>query len=912
MLRLGNCAQTRIRHPMTPVSQRGIQTLVLLLCILGMNVGGLFVFCRGFLLSRPVFDKFSPSTQVFDEPLFDRVVILVVDALRYEFAADPHESFPVLHEIAQKTPENAVLLKFLADPPTTTLQRLKGLTTGSLPTFIDAGSNFAGTAILEDNWVDLLKNANKSMAFVGDDTWTALYPDQFDFSRPFPSLEVHDLDTVDNGVKAHFSNLVENTSYSVVIGHMLGVDHAGHTFGPQHQRMASKLNETNDYIREIIPLINEKTLFAVFGDHGMDPQGDHGGDSQLELEAALWMYSKAPIFRKDLKTTENTITVSQIDLVPTLCLALGHQPPYNNLGFPIDVFNLVGGDNGVSHWQTITADQIEKYISQIPELQSTERSSFSSDAEFQHSVLDQLREIWVRFDAFSMIAGLVILSLALFMGLLLISSYTAPLEWDLFCMASTWCVAIALFGAFMGYVGASSLGPAKTAIMLFVLNFSLYLMYTSSKGAHSLSNWKWIGLAIGIAILHAASQSSNSFVVWEMTIVPHLLNLFCAVALICGFQIENNNKARRKSILYCVFSVILTKLSSLSVVCREEHGPICRTTFYSSGSSVSPVYHVAVIAVAVLLFPMIFFEFYNATDCMVGSAGIWKFGSSLVLMLSVTYWSLYYLDAPFYAKAIISRVGLGITLVAANYIWARSDLCVQIRIDQNKVPRLQGYANVYASHYGLLILNFLGAILIVSKPSAVVMLLCMMIHIMVVAEICHLIGIKKSGLPAIICALLAIHYFYATGHQATIPSVQWDMGFVATQKIVLPITHLILVLNSLGTLILGAFAAVLIPIWRQPPAKDHEVIAQRVALSGFVYILYFALLTFCTTLYAALLRRHLMVWKIFAPRFMLAAISLPTVVVATILAYAGVWITIRKVAAVYGSTSKPAATITNP
>ena len=33
--------------------------------------------------------------------------------------------------------------RFLADPPTTTMQRLKGLTTGSLPTFIDVSANFA-------------------------------------------------------------------------------------------------------------------------------------------------------------------------------------------------------------------------------------------------------------------------------------------------------------------------------------------------------------------------------------------------------------------------------------------------------------------------------------------------------------------------------------------------------------------------------------------------------------------------------------------------------------------------------------------------------------------------------------------------------------------------------------------------
>lgn len=51
-------------------------------------------------------------------------------------------------------PDNSRLMKFIADPPTTTLQRLKGMTTGSLPTFIDIGSNFASPEINEDNIID--------------------------------------------------------------------------------------------------------------------------------------------------------------------------------------------------------------------------------------------------------------------------------------------------------------------------------------------------------------------------------------------------------------------------------------------------------------------------------------------------------------------------------------------------------------------------------------------------------------------------------------------------------------------------------------------------------------------------------------------------------------------------------------
>ena len=86
--------------------------------------------------------------------------------------------------------------RFIADPPTTTMQRLKGLTTGSLPTFIDMASNFGShevsltfqgnrfemsclvylrlpfSQITEDNLLDQLVGSGKRVVFAGDDTWT--------------------------------------------------------------------------------------------------------------------------------------------------------------------------------------------------------------------------------------------------------------------------------------------------------------------------------------------------------------------------------------------------------------------------------------------------------------------------------------------------------------------------------------------------------------------------------------------------------------------------------------------------------------------------------------------------------------------------------------------------------------------
>ena len=37
-------------------------------------------------------------------------------------------------------------------------------------------------------------------AFMGDDTWLQLFPSAFALAQPFPSFNVHDLHTVDDGV----------------------------------------------------------------------------------------------------------------------------------------------------------------------------------------------------------------------------------------------------------------------------------------------------------------------------------------------------------------------------------------------------------------------------------------------------------------------------------------------------------------------------------------------------------------------------------------------------------------------------------------------------------------------------------------------------------------------------------------
>ena len=204
-------------------------------------------------------------------------MVIIIDALRYDFTIPQSRqehylnSLTILHDTAVNSPQNAFLRPFIADPPTTTLQRLKGLTTGTLPVFIDGGSNFAGTAIEEDSLISQLVTAGKTLVHLGDDTWHALFPGYFDanLTRAYDSLNVWDLHTVDNGVIGNIFPLLEPQSapkWDVLIGHCLGVDHAGHRYGPDHPAMRSKLLEMNDFVGKLIQSIDQDTLLVVMGD----------------------------------------------------------------------------------------------------------------------------------------------------------------------------------------------------------------------------------------------------------------------------------------------------------------------------------------------------------------------------------------------------------------------------------------------------------------------------------------------------------------------------------------------------------------------------------------------------------------------------------------------------------------------
>ncbi|KAM3273023.1 hypothetical protein ACQJBY_042819 [Aegilops geniculata] len=186
---------------------------LLFVAILALHSLAIYLFTRGFLLTRTELDLHShrddrtgvsPGCSYWPQPAVDRLVIVVLDALRFDFVAPSTffeekqpwmDKLQVLQKLAADEKNSARIFKALADPPTTSLQRLKALTTGGLPTFIDVGNSFGAPAIVEDNIMHQLVKNGKRVVMMGDDTWTQLYPEHFNKSFPYPSFNVKDLDT---------------------------------------------------------------------------------------------------------------------------------------------------------------------------------------------------------------------------------------------------------------------------------------------------------------------------------------------------------------------------------------------------------------------------------------------------------------------------------------------------------------------------------------------------------------------------------------------------------------------------------------------------------------------------------------------------------------------------------------------
>eukprot|EP00963_Diacronema_lutheri_P010090 scaffold956_cov389-Pavlova_lutheri.AAC.8 len=475
---------------MRPIRWSALSILCTVTCL---NAIGTYLFYSGFLLTRKELSQRNTCALMrehgwegngTDEYCWvkqraQKVVLVVIDAFRFDFlVGEPEHTretlfkgrMPKTRRLVEES-EDSILFKFLADAPTTTMQRLKALTTGGLPTFIDFSQSFGAPAIQEDNILYQLLSNNKRTWFVGDDTWEDLFPSTMAKSMPYPSLNVKDLHTVDDGVEEFFPDAIEDINeWDVLIGHFLGVDHVGHIFSVDDEEMSHKLHQMDNFLDRTISQLEEKVkkteshnsgvLFLLIGDHAQTLRGEHGGASKEEVETVMFAYqvggTKSSQFKyRNLSTEESCQEqgdkllercipeLQQIDFAATLSFILDIPIPYGNVGSvsPLLFALLSNGTGQLSDILTRNADQVHRglksyhshspfsynHASKIENAYKTIRDKegdekMKSMGDYFKTAVSVARAEWSEFNEYKMVCGLLVVLFSLFFHVILLSS----------------------------------------------------------------------------------------------------------------------------------------------------------------------------------------------------------------------------------------------------------------------------------------------------------------------------------------------------------------------------------------------------------------------------------------------------------------------------------------------------------
>ncbi|VDK87918.1 unnamed protein product, partial [Litomosoides sigmodontis] len=802
----------------------------------------LLLFQRGFLLKRVELTSRSSCSDVASRNAcwfpaqYQRIIIVLIDALRYDFVAPPQPQFnssnkaysghfSTITRLLNDRRESAVLMHFRADAPTTTMQRLKALTTGSLPTFIDVGSNFAGTAILEDNWIDEILATNRNNLF----------------------------------------DELKKSDWTVLIAHFLGVDHCGHKYGPNHPEMPKKLKEMNKILAEVVDVLDNDTLLLVMGDHGMTENGDHGGDEPLETDAALFMFAK-----NKLVFAEPPESVSQVDIVPTISLLLDSPIPYSNIGTLID-FTIVPKYRALAI--SSNAEQMMRYgrtvvaETQLPELDSLIRSfenngNVENSVDYMRRLQELLRASWTEFNSNFMRIGF--LSLLDTMLSVYDSLYTKNILFASLVFRS---------GLFFIEISVFLIGDDEyyMAILDFLLSFSLIIrLVQTARTLFSFTSTVWKIAVFCIAVAHASSFLSNSYIVFESSVIRFLTQTLVVIAFCESFSNRSHsNRHQPRSFLTILgnrFSwqrclifiaiILLLRLGILFEKCREEQGDACEATIFSQ-----PFSHIP----------------HSPTKIM-------RFILGIVVQIAAACMATRFLQN--YPSEIWTSTFIFPTTVATIALW------LSFWLPEDTFSHFAQFSLGAAQIvYGLSLIN----LLIICFHAAHIGMFwsgsgCAISYLMCISSVLFLIlgdGLAFSFLSLIIImflipfviddeyyqtvflVFLSSYGFFSLSHQPTFSSIPWQAAFVGVPGnfAIQMVPGALVVAHIFASQIITSVALPMLVV-RQNCRQD--------GLSHWTYklILFHSLKALAVCAMAVVHRRHLMVWKIFAPKFIFESLSL--------------------------------------
>ncbi|KAL2530676.1 Alkaline-phosphatase-like family protein [Forsythia ovata] len=919
------------------------------LSIMVLHSLAILLFTRGFLLTRTELSQYSQCSDVFESPCFPpydqnvnnsnrargcwtkpavgRLVIILLDALRFDFVAPSTfyavkkpwmDKLQVIHELASKHPSTARIFKAIADPPTTSLQRLKGLTTGGLPTFIDVGNSFGAPAIVEDNFIHQLVQNGKRVVMMGDDTWLQLFPHHFNVSYPFPSFNVKDLHTVDDGCIKNLLPTLYKEDWDVLIAHFLGVDHAGHIFGVDSSPMIEKLEQYNEILKKVVEVLesqsspgdlHENTMLLVMGDHGQTLNGDHGGGSAEEVETSIFALSlKKPPTSAPAAFDNSTCqldmqgrricfsSIQQLDFAVTVSALLGLPFPFGSIGHVnSELFALAAGTwsleklaihdrqslSELDEWMQnyvnvlcINSWQVKKYI----DVYSSLSLIGFSDKDLLHvsELYAQAQELWSLTSESSVVHENE-------------SSFTLPavkrqLEAYSAFLASVASLARSNWTEFN--LKLMGIGFCIMLLSLVLHAFSIKRLdnlcgHHSPSCGNSRNSFGMIFACIAV-LTRACSFLSNSYILEEGRVASFLLATTAMLQLRCAIM-------KKMMLLEALLFVFLLPFLRISIELAQLKQAVSSlflkmdplrtpginedSQFWMSITQFVPI--LALVIVGYLL--------YKSIGCY-SCHGILKYvivGSLSNFMLIAIYWACNsdLLNLPMVPRGLkgnlIPRIIYAVGVVQVSFLSIVLLLVREttVNLKESTVIKVLAVLSTWSS-----------TIIVLSGKQGPLAVLALLIGGWCIIRLMRLeqnTENKYSGsshfyaLPVTQWSLLAVCMFFSTGHWCAFDGLRYAAAFIGFDEFNLIRQAILLTIDTFGfSHIFPIFGLPFLVACCYPLRQNKRLFSMQLCQVYLMYGLITAVSVTFTILCVTIQRRHLMVWGLFAPKFVFDVVGL--------------------------------------
>ncbi|KAL7485702.1 hypothetical protein ACHAW6_011303 [Cyclotella cf. meneghiniana] len=938
----------------------------------------------------------------------DSLIILVVDALRFDFARD-HLPLSVgsrlfSNDDAASNKRNNThrgyshLYQFVADPPTVTMQRLKALTTGGLPTFADITGSFGGANVEEDSWVEQLvatrlrrqaqtatslhhKSSGEEdipkIAFVGDDTWVDLFPTQFDDCHPYPSFNTRDLDTVDDGCLMHLPRLLDgliglkknetnesllslatieslaqqqpshqtNTSsfaFELIVAHFLGVDHVGHTYGPNDPHMERKLHQMDRMLSHTMNVVDDAPTEScvaafVFGDHGMTEDGNHGGGTSEERNAGLFAHYSAGCRRGETESDDTTKldggeigqdslrafeSINQIDLVPTISMLLGLPIPYANIGglvpellpgrriassssstpqaavalalnaaqvwtyfndyskksrdLPVDRLNELKDllDSATAVYREALA-QAKNHARKKKRFESfaTAEDAEENSADYNDSTAfrqvcslyklflaestDLGKRVWTQFNEGGMMIGIGVLALACIVACPL---WRKEVRTDI--SRVLWNESLPEYDACKG--GGSSKGHEKDFVN--GTNETCELAIRPFRIAELASAFIFMTFHCGVLTF------GNSYIENERDVVTFFLSLLCFL-IFCRLYIVSSlvrSPVHDRSAYVPLLVAFCARLNDIFVT---GHG-------LDPSIRLHPAHHAFVFlsSLTALVFLRIVWldgPFFAETARKSPNAlSVWV-DIMAITCLALSWWEKRSRD---HSRNGFSMARFSIILTLSGLLLsAYKSLYPGCKTKEALSHDGDGRQQKHSVHQlQLALYRVMMFIVIVTGPSTASTGVLVIIQAAALCRMMESSGAKEVDAPvmAAIWRLAIRHIFFATNHHCSFNRLHYSAAFVATNTFFFHIAGSSLFMNTFGWEVIGSVLVIVlsrcIDNGKRADGKIHFIQKRENVWHWFLFYQWAEILSSCVSV--SVMKRHLMVWAIFAPRFMFAAV----------------------------------------